>query len=379
VGEFVSAVPFFDLGTHVRTLGAGVHSALEEVIQGGYFVGGPMVERFEHEFAEFLGVEHCIGVGNGLDALRLAMEARSIGPGDEVIVPAFTFFATILSVIQTGATPVPVDVSIESANIDPGAIEAAITDHTRAIVPVHLYGRAAAMTAITDIADKYGLDVFEDAAQSHGARSDAGMSGTVGLAGAFSFYPTKNLGALGDAGAVATSDGELAERVRSRRSYGQGATKYDHVDTGWNSRLDPIQAAFLSLQLRSLDEWNDRRREIATSYFQALGESSRSVIGPRDVTESVWHHFVLRSPDRAGLRTFLAENDVTTDVHYPYAAYALDPVQRALTGDRDRRFPIADALSAQVTSLPIGPWMSDNQVGRVAEALSKVPDELLVD
>jgi dTDP-3-amino-3,4,6-trideoxy-alpha-D-glucose transaminase len=378
--ERVSAVPFFDLGAHVRTYGAEVHSAVEEVIAGGYFVGGPLVERFEREFADYLGADYCIGVGNGLDALRLSLEARSIGPGDEVIVPAFTFFATILAVIQTGATPVPVDVSIENANIDPASIEAAITPRTRAIVPVHLYGRAAPMSAIAAIADKHGLDVFEDTAQAHGALSDAGMSGTVGTAGAFSFYPTKNLGALGDAGAVVTSDGELAERVRSRRSYGQGATKYDHVDTGWNSRLDPIQAAILSLQLRHLDDWNNRRREIATNYFAALGQRSTSVVGPRDVAESVWHHFVLRSPDRPALRAFLAENDVTTDVHYPYAAYSLDPVQLALTDfGRTQRFPVADALAEQVTSLPIGPWMSDEQIGRVSSALGRIPEGLLVD
>jgi dTDP-3-amino-3,4,6-trideoxy-alpha-D-glucose transaminase len=236
------------------------------------------------------------------------------------------------------------------------------------------------MSAIAAIADKHGLDVFEDTAQAHGALSDAGMSGTVGTAGAFSVYPTKNLGALGDAGAVVTSDGELAERVRSRRSYGQGATKYDHVDTGWNSRLDPIQAAILSLQLRHLDDWNNRRREIATNYFAALGQRSTSVVGPRDVAESVWHHFVLRSPDRPALRAFLAENDVTTDVHYPYAAYSLDPVQLALTDfGRTQHFPVADALAEQVTSLPIGPWMSDEQIGRVSSALGRIPEGLLVD
>lgn len=371
-------VPFFDLGTHVRSYGAEVHAAIEEVIAGGYFVGGPLVEKFEHEFAEYVGADYCIGVGNGLDALRLAMEAKSIGPGDEVIVPAFTFFATILSVIQTGATPVPVDVEFHSANINAGAIEAVITGRTRAIIPVHLFGRAASMAAISLIAENHGLDVFEDAAQAHGALSDQGLVGTIGTAGAFSFYPTKNLGALGDAGAVVTSDGELAERVRSRRSYGQGTTKYDHVDTGWNSRLDSMQAALLSLQLRRLDGWNNRRREIATSYFGALGERGASVIGPSDVGDSVWHHFVLRSPDRSALRRFLAERGVTTDVHYPYAAYSLDPVQRALSGpSRIKHFPVADSLADQATSLPIGPWMSEEQLSQVGRALAQIPDNLL--
>ncbi|HEY0258742.1 MAG TPA: DegT/DnrJ/EryC1/StrS family aminotransferase [Lacisediminihabitans sp.] len=374
----MTTVPFFDLGSHIRDRGTEIHGAIEEVIAGGYFVGGPLVERFEAEFADYLGVDHCVGVGNGLDALRLAMEARNIGPGDEVIVPAFTFFATILSVIQIGATPVPVDVSLESANLDPSALEAAITERTRAIMPVHLYGRSAPMEAILEIAGRHRLDVFEDTAQAHGASSPAGMAGAVGTAGAFSFYPTKNLGALGDGGAVTTSDGELAARVRSRRSYGQGATKYDHVDSGWNSRLDAMQAAILSLQLRHLDEWNSRRRQIATTYFSGLGERASSVVGPRDVSDSVWHHFVLRSPDRAGLRAFLAENGVTTDVHYPYAAYRLEPVQRVLGAElRERRFAVADTLADQVTSLPMGPWMSDGQIDQVADALSRIPEELL--
>jgi dTDP-4-amino-4,6-dideoxygalactose transaminase len=378
MGERMSLIPFFDLGTHVRSYGAEVHSAIEEVIAGGYFVGGPLVEKFEAEFANYLGVEYCIGVGNGLDALRLAMEARGIGKGDEVIVPAFTFYATILSVIQTGATPVPVDVSLHSANLDPEAVEAAITSRTKAIIPVHLYGRTAPMKAINAIATKHGIDVFEDAAQAHGAPSDAGLAGSTGIAGAFSFYPTKNLGALGDAGAVVTSDPELAHRVKSRRSYGQGTSKYDHVDTGWNSRLDPIQAAILSLQLRSLDGRNDRRREIATTYLGGLGDAAASVVGPLDVEDSVWHHFVVRSTDRTALREFLTGQGVSTDVHYPYAAHRLDPVQEALSDhSRTLDFPVADTLSEQVTSLPIGPWMTNDQIAQVAEALSRVPLELL--
>ena len=372
------SIPFFDLASQARSLTPEIHAAVDEVMAGGYFVGGALVERFETQFASYLGAPHCIGVGNGLDALRLGLEARGIGPGDEVIVPAFTFYATILSVIQTGATPVPVDVTVDSANLDVSQLEASITSRTRAIVPVHLYGRAAHMSPILRIARDHGLDVFEDAAQSHGAVSDAGMTGTVGIAGAFSFYPTKNLGALGDGGAVVTWDDDVAARVRSRRSYGQGTSKYDHVDTGWNSRLDTLQSAFLSVHLTHLGDWNDRRREIATAYIEALGENSKSLVGPMSVAESVWHHFVLRASDRDALREFLLAGGVNTDVHYPYAAYALDPVQRVLAdASRASAFPVADLLARQVTSLPIGPWMSDDQVAAVARVLRLIPSKLL--
>lgn len=378
MGSLVTKVPFFDLGAQVRSFGPEIRAAVERTIDGGYFVGGPLVENFEAEFAKFIGVKHCIGVGNGLDALRLALEARSIGPGDEVIVPAFTFYATILAVIQTGATPVPVDVSPFSANLDPELVEEALTERTKAIIPVHLYGQAAGMSTIMEIARRNGLDVFEDAAQSHGSGSDAGMTGSVGTAGAFSFYPTKNLGALGDGGAVTTDDDELAVRIRSRRSYGQGSSKYDHVDTGWNSRLDSIQAAILSLNLTNLDSWTQARREIAAAYLEAVGDRTAALVGPSDVSESVWHHFVLRSTDRPALRSFLADNHVATDVHYPYAAYSLGPVQAAMTANGQRNaFPVADLLAEQVVSFPMGPWMSHGQIAIVSAAISNIPDELL--
>lgn len=376
----MTAVPFFDLGTAVRAVGEQVHAAVERTIQGGYFVGGPLVADFEAEFAAYLGARHCVAVGNGLDALRLSLEARSIGAGDEVIVPAFTFYATILAIMQTGATPVFADVDITTANLDATKLDDLVTPRTRAIMPVHLYGRAADLAALMAVAERHGLDVFEDAAQSHGAMSSAGMTGTVGTTGSFSFYPTKNLGALGDGGAIVTANDEIADRVRSRRSYGQGATKYEHVDTGWNSRLDPMQAAILSSQLGRLDAGNAYRRQIASRYFDALGPRSTSALGPRNVADSVWHHFVLRAADRDGLRSFLASNEVSTDIHYPYAAYALEPVlERLPAAARTLTFEAADTLAAQVTSLPMGPWMSDEQVDIVADALSRIPHGLLVD
>ncbi|HEX4402424.1 MAG TPA: DegT/DnrJ/EryC1/StrS family aminotransferase [Galbitalea sp.] len=375
----MTAVPFFDLGQGLRPHRAELHAALDEVLESGFFIGGSITSRFETEFADFIGADFCVGTGNGLDAIRLLLEAYDIGVGDEVIVPAFTFYATWLGVTQTGAAPVPIDVLSTSANVDAASIERAITSRTKAIIPVHLYGQAADMKAIRAVADAHGLIVIEDAAQSHGAVSTAGRVGAAGDAAAFSFYPTKNLGALGDAGAVTTSNSEVARRVTSRRSYGMGTSKYDHVDTGWNSRLDPLQAAFLSLHLKRLDEWTTRRRAIASAYLDALGaERAAGVVGPIAVSDSVWHHFVLRAADRPGLRDFLAQRGVTTDIHYPYAVHRLAPMRALMSEDSlAAKFPVADALADQVTSLPMGPWMSDGQVEQVADALREVPAALL--
>lgn len=372
-------VPFFDLGQAIRPEREALHRALDEVIDNGYFIGGALTSRFESEFAAFVGADHCVGTGNGLDAIRLILEAYGIGAGDEVIVPAFTFYATWLGVTQSGATPVPVEVLGSSANIDATDIERAITPRTKAIIAVHLYGQAADLRAVRSVADNHGLVLVEDAAQSHGAMSTAGMTGSAGDAAAFSFYPTKNLGALGDAGAVTTSDPEIASRVTRRRSYGQGASKYDHVDTGWNSRLDPLQAAFLSLHLASLEAWTVRRRAIASSYLEALGpERAEGVVGPSDVSASVWHHFVLRARSRPELQAFLSERGVTTDAHYPYSVHQLEPMRALMSVDSlARSFVVAEALSRQVTSLPMGPWMDDAQVAQVAASLHEIPPALL--
>lgn len=372
-------VPFFDLGALARNEAEEIHACVDEVLTSGQFIGGNLVERFEAEFAQFIGVRELVGVGNGLDALRLALEANRIGFGDEIIVPAFTYYATWLAVMQTGAQPVPVDVDRSTANIDPHLIENSITERTRAILAVHLYGQAADLLELRRIADKHGLLLFEDAAQSHGAQSSAGMSGSVGDASAFSFYPTKNLGAFGDAGAVATNDPDIAARVRSRRSYGRGKTKYDHVDTGWNSRLDPIQAAILSLHLEKLSRWTDRRRSIVTSYRGALSDvSASSVVGPVDEMSSVWHHFVVRATRREEFQNFLRDHGIGTDVHYPYSIMTVRPAVDALRlADREAKFPVSQALSEQVVSLPMGPWMTDTQVEHVTTVLSEVPRDLL--
>lgn len=374
----MTTVPFFDLGHLVRLQSEDIHGCLDDVIAGGYFVGGPLTAAFEEQFARYVGTEYCVGTANGLDALRLILEAYDIGYGDEVIVPAFTFYATWLAVIQTGATPVPVDVEEGTANIDVVKVGAAISAKTKAIVAVHLYGRPANVAALRDIADERGLKVIEDAAQAHGATS-AGLSvGNLGHAAAFSFYPTKNLGALGDAGCITTSDAAVAARIRQRRSYGQGASKYEHVDTGWNSRLDPFQASVLSLNLPKLDGWNARRRQIAQRYAEALG-GGHGMIGGHHIDIGVWHHAVLRSHDRTQLQQFLAQAGVSTDVHYPYWIGTVEPMREHLaTPVEARDFTASAALADEVTSLPMGPWMSDSQVDQVATALERVPKGLLV-
>jgi dTDP-4-amino-4,6-dideoxygalactose transaminase len=368
----VKIVPFFDLGRTIKAESKELHDALDRVIDSGYFIGGPSVERFEQQFATYVGSKHCMGVANGLDAIRLILEAYEIGPGDEVIVPAFTYYATWLAVIQTGATLVPVDVIANTANIDPALVEVAITPKTKAIIAVHLFGQGADMLPLTKLAKKHGIYLFEDAAQGHGAETTAGRVGSCSDAAAFSFYPTKNLGALGDGGAVTTNDPSIAARIVSRRSYGQGKTKYEHVDTGWNSRLDPLQAEFLSIHLSKLDAWTEKRRHIAARYIESLDEDRfSSIIGPHSPKESVWHHFVLKSPLREDLRSLFHSQGIMTDIHYPYHIKDLKPLVSKLSEDTNRKdFNVANSLGCQVFSLPIGPWMDESQVSQVCDLLA---------
>jgi dTDP-4-amino-4,6-dideoxygalactose transaminase len=339
------------------------------------------LQQFEADFAEYQGSGEVVGVGNGLDALRLVLEGWGIGPGDEVIVPGFSFYATWLAVMQVGATPVFVDVESDSANLDPDLLSAALTERTRALIVVHLYGRPALMREIMEFAKVAGIKVLEDSAQAHGAEIEGKKTGTFGDASAFSFYPTKNLGALGDGGAIATSDANLASFARSRRSYGAGETKYEHKDFGWNTRLDTIQAAFLGIHLKRLDEWNARRRNIATAYLEALEELAANVVGPRKTSESIWHHFILRCRDRRGVMSFLEHEGVSTDIHYPYFSRSVVPINDYLLGLRAQskaNLKNSEDLSNSVLSLPIGPWMSDDQVAGVADALGRIPKELVV-
>lgn len=359
------SVPFLDLLAAYRALQADIDAAVGRVLASGQYVGGPEVERFESAFARYCEADQCIGVGNGLDALRLALAAMGVGPGDEVIVPSNTFIATWLAVAQVGAVPVPVEPDPQTFNIDPALIEAAVTSRTKVIIPVHLYGQPADLDPILAIARRYGLRVLEDAAQAQGARYKGRRIGAHGDAVAWSFYPGKNLGALGDAGAVSTSDPELAARIRMLHNYGS-SRKYVHELPGYNSRLDPIQAAVLSVKLAHLDAWNDRRRRIASRYRDALSASGLQLPGVPTWAESVWHLFVVRHPQRDALQKTLAEAGVGTLIHYPIAPHR----QAAFADMAGLSLPISERMHAEVLSLPIGPQMTGEQLERVIEMVS---------
>lgn len=352
-------VPFLDLNAPYTELRTVIDEAVQRVLASGWFIRGDEVRAFEEEFARYCGAEHCIGVSNGLDALQLVLRAWDIGPGDEVIVPSHTFVATWLAVTYTGATPVPVETDVATYNLDSARIAAAITSRTRAIIPVHLYGLPTDMDPIMDLASRHGLKVLEDAAQAHGARYKGRRAGTLGDAAAFSFYPGKNLGAMGDGGAVTTNDADLAQRVRRLANYGS-ARKYEHVEKGMNARLDEIQAAVLRAKLPFLDEWNDRRRQIASQYQREFADGPLALPHVPAWAEPVWHLFVVRSDERDALQQRLTGSGVHTLIHYP-----TPPHRQIAYSENARRFgelPIADTTAREVLSLPIGPHMSGNQV-----------------
>jgi len=365
------AVPFLDLTAQYLELKTEIDQAVHRVLDSGSFVLGDECRAFEEEFASWCGVECCVSTGNGLDALFLILRAMDIGPGDEVIVPAQTFIATWLAVSRTGATPVPVDVELGTGNIDPALIDQAITVRTKAIIVVHLFGRIVDMDGVEAVARQRGLPVIEDAAQAHGAKLADRKAGSLGRAAAFSFYPGKNLGAMGDGGAVVTNDRLLAERVRLLANYGS-ARKYEHLEQGVNSRLDEMQAAVLRVKLGRLEQWNKRRRQIAAQYFSGLhkacGLSLPAVPGAGCVP--VWHQFVIRYGRRDWLRQGLDDAGVGTLIHYPKTparTEAYDSV-RGFFGEADR-------LAAEALSLPIYPQMTDEQVRIVSRAILKLVDE----
>jgi dTDP-4-amino-4,6-dideoxygalactose transaminase len=333
-------------------------------LQSGRYILGEEVDRFEEEFAEYCGVQYCIGVGNGLEALHLILRAYGIGEGDEVIVPSYTFIATWLAVSFAGATPVPVEPSDNGTyNICPALIEAAITPRTKAIMPVHLYGQPADMDPINAIAKKHGLKVIEDAAQAHGARYKNRCTGGLGDAAGFSFYPGKNLGAIGDGGAITTNDADLADRLKALRNYGS-FTKYVHEMKGVNSRLDPIQAAVLRVKLQYLDQWNARRRAVAARYMHALQGANVTLPVVPEQYESAFHLFVVRSKHRSGLQEALKQGGVETLIHYPIAPH----LQGAYLNQGFSRgaFPLAEQLADEVISLPMGPHLPADAVEIVA-------------
>ena len=363
------AIPFLDLRAAYQELQPALDKAYRRVMSSGYYVLGPELEALEREFAEYCGATHCLGVGNGLEALHLILRAYGIGPGDEVIVPAHTFIATWLAVSYAGATPVPVDPEERTYNIDPGQIEEAVSPRTKAIIVVHLYGQPADMDAISPIARKRGLLLIEDAAQAHGATYHDRRVGSLGDAAAFSFYPGKNMGAFGDGGAVLTQDEGLAKTIRMLRNYGSHV-KYLHEVTGVNSRLDELQSAFLRVRLKSLDVWNDRRATIAAHYLQQLSPmEGLTVPFVSPLCKPVWHLFVVRCLARDRLQERLTNDGIGTLIHYPVPPHLARAY--AKSSWKHRKLLTTEQLSHQVLSLPIGPHLTPAEVSRVADSVKK--------
>jgi dTDP-3-amino-3,4,6-trideoxy-alpha-D-glucose transaminase len=363
-------IPIVDLGAAHAELADELEGAIRDVLGSNSFVLGPNVDAFEREFASYCEARFCVGVGNGLDALELSLRAMGVGPGHEVIVPAYTFIATWLAVSQVGAVPVPVDIELDTCNVDPELISDAINERTKAIIPVHLFGQPADMDPVRELAHQAGLIVIEDAAQAHGARYRGRRVGSLGDAAAFSFYPSKNLGALGDGGAVTTSDPQVAERLRSLRNYGS-RTKNVHIERGFNSRLDELQAAALRVKLARLDDWNERRRTVASRYLALLADSTDVTLPVTKAwAEHVWHLFVIRHPERDALCDHLAEAGVQTLIHYPTPPH-LSPAY----ADFEPRAPLdrSERVAAQALSLPLNPHLTSSAVEDVATAVRSYP------
>ena len=370
-GNHFKRVPFLDLDAMSVELWAELDDAWAEVTSRGSFIDGPHVAQFETEFASYCGAAHCVGVGNGTDALAVALNALGIGTGDEVIVPANTFVATVEAVTMTGATPVFVDVDPDTLLVTAAHIEAALTPATAAAIVVHLYGQMPDVDAIGRVTDRAGIALVEDAAQAHGAAWEQRRAGTVGRAAAFSFYPSKNLGAFGDAGAVVTNDSDLARNTRRVGDHGRATdSHYDHVIPGRNSRLDALQAAVLSVKLRRLDAWNTRRREAAQCYRKLLeGTACQPVtVDPR--ATAVHHLEVVRVPARDDVLVGLTADGIGWGLHYPVACHQ----QAAFAHYSPGRLPVVEEAAATVVSLPIFPTITDQQIDQVCESILATPE-----
>lgn len=359
-------VQFLDLKLPHVELRDELQAAFDRVLDTGWYIQGNELKLFEKEFADYCEVEHCVGVGNGLDALHLILRAYGIGKGDEVIVPSNTYIATWLAASFVDATPIPVEPDIYTYNIDSAKIEAAITPCTKAIIVVHLYGQPADMDAINAIAKRNNLKVIEDAAQAHGARYKERRVGGLGDAAGFSFYPGKNLGAIGDGGAVTTNDAELAKKIRVLGNYGS-QLKYHNEVKGYNSRLDELQAAFLRTKLKKLDAWNGRRKAIAADYLHQLSRSNLVLPHIPEWADPVWHLFVVRTQQREKIQESLLQLGVSTLIHYPIPPH-LQPAYSDLNY-KNGNFPISEMVHREVLSLPIGPHMSEAEVMAVINAL----------
>lgn len=358
-------VPFLDLKPVHDPIKVDLENCFKNVLAASHYIMGSELSSFESEFASYCGAKHCIGVGNGLDALILILKALGVGEGDEVLVPSNTFIATWLAVSYVGAKPIPVEPNpnthlIEATNVGPK-----INSRTKAIMVVHLYGQTADMQPIVDLANKYKIRVIEDAAQAHGALYDGKAAGALGDAAGFSFYPGKNLGALGDGGAVVTNSDELAQKVRTLRNYGSNK-KYHHDVLGFNSRLDEVQAAILRVKLKHLNGYNERRREIANLYTQEL-KDVHGIVTPVVYSncESVWHLYVVKASRREELQNYLSQHGVQTLIHYPIPAHKSE----AYVKEYSEALPLTEELSSQILSLPIGPHLSNSQIVYVCDKI----------
>jgi dTDP-4-amino-4,6-dideoxygalactose transaminase len=359
-------VPFTDLAATTREVRATVEQAWGRLLGSSRFIGGDVVDEFERAWAAYCGVPNAVGVANGTDALQLTLMALGIGPGDEVIVPANTFVASAEAVVLAGATPVFTDVSPDTLLLTPAQLEAALTRRTAAVIAVHLYGQMPDMDLLSRSADAAGIAVIEDAAQAHGASWLGRPAGSIGRAGCFSFYPAKNLGAFGDAGAIVTADDGLAGRLRSLRDHGRGRSHYDHQLIGLNSRLDALQAAVLTAKLPRLDGWIRARRSIAARYRAAFAGPVR-LVAEEPGSQGSYHLAVARLPDRAGVRQQLAAAGIETGIHYPIPCHQQLPYRRFAT----RPLPVSEKSADEILSLPMFPHMSDSQVTRVCDALCR--------
>ncbi|MFD2442767.1 DegT/DnrJ/EryC1/StrS family aminotransferase [Bacillus sp. CGMCC 1.16607] len=360
-------IPFLNLKEINAQYADELKAAVARVIDSGWYILGDEVEAFEREFADYCSVKYCIGVSNGLDALKLILKAYGFGPGDEIIVPSNTYIASILAVSEVGATPILVEPNMETFNMDPNLIEHHITENTKAILVVHLYGRTAEMEAICDIASRYNLKVIEDAAQAQGAMLGGKMVGNLGDAAGFSFYPGKNLGALGDAGAVTTNDDDLANKIRALRNYGSHK-KYVNMYRGFNHRLDEIQAAMLRIKLKYLNLENEARRKLAKLYEDNINNPFIVLpASPENEEEHVWHVFVIRTKERERLQAYLLNHGIHTFIHYPIPPHK----QLAYLEWNDFSYPISEQIHDEVLSIPISPIQSTEDTWEIIEALNK--------
>ena len=365
-------VPFLDLGRVHAELKDELLDAFARLIDSGQFTNGPDVARFEAEFARYCGTEHCVGVASGLDGLRLTLLGLGVSAGNEVIVPSLTFAATAEAVTQVGATPVFADVREDDYGLDPQAAAAAITARTRAIIPVHLYGQVADMRSFEDLAARQDLLLVEDTCQAHGARRDGRSAGAIGTAGVFSFYPGKNLGAMGDAGAVVTDDAALVATLRALREHGQ-RRKYEHELEGYTARLDTLQAAVLLLKLAHLDAWNEARMDAAVWYTHALADvGDLRLPSVAAGSEPAWHLYVVRTGDPGRLSRFLRERGIGTGRHYPQPLHLAPAYERF--GYRTGAFPVSEAVAAQALSLPLFPGITEDELARVVAGIREYFD-----